>query len=75
MSLQAGDRCPRCGGGFHCGINDAEPCACSTLQLDAAMLAELRSRYAGCLCLACLRQIVAARAAPLVAASNTQRRP
>ena len=35
------DRCPRCGDGFHCGINDAQPCACSTLQLDAATLAEL----------------------------------
>ena len=74
MSLQASERCPRCGGGFHCGLNDAEPCACSTLQLDAAMLAELRSLYAGCLCLPCLRQIAAAHAPPLVAASNTPRR-
>lgn len=74
MSLQAGDRCPRCGGGFHCGINGAEPCACSTLQLDAATLAELRSRYAGCLCLPCLRQIAAMTLPLLGDASHAQRR-
>ena len=49
------DRCPRCGGGFHCGVNDAAPCACTTVTLDAAMQAALRSRYQGCLCLRCLR--------------------
>ncbi|HEY6355853.1 MAG TPA: cysteine-rich CWC family protein, partial [Burkholderiaceae bacterium] len=27
-------RCPRCGDGFHCGINDTAPCACTTLQLN-----------------------------------------
>ena len=59
MSAQAGDRCPRCGGGFHCGANDAAPCACTALKLDAATLAELRARYTGCLCLACLREIAA----------------
>ena len=74
MTLQASERCPRCGGGFHCGINDAEPCACSTLQLGAAVLAELRSRYTGCLCLACLRQIEAMTLPPLVGASDAQRR-
>ena len=45
MSAEASDRCPRCGGGFHCGANDAAPCACTALQLDAAALAELRARY------------------------------
>ena len=59
MSGDAGDRCPRCGGGFHCGINDAEPCACTALQLDDATLADLRQRFTGCLCLACLREIAA----------------
>ena len=48
------DRCPRCGGVFRCGANDATPCACSTLKLDAATLAALRERFSGCLCLACL---------------------
>ena len=42
MSLQASERCPRCGGGFHCGISDTAPCACSTLNLDAATLAVLQ---------------------------------
>jgi hypothetical protein len=37
-----------------CGIGGAQPCACSTVRLDAEVLAELRVRYAGCLCLNCL---------------------
>jgi hypothetical protein len=53
----ATDRCPRCGGGFHCGAADPGPCACTTIDLDAALLAELRARYTGCLCLPCLRQL------------------
>lgn len=50
-------RCARCGGGFHCGAHDERPCACASLSLDAALLAELRRRYSGCLCLACLREL------------------
>jgi hypothetical protein len=57
MSGDVDDRCPRCGGGFHCGVNGAGPCACTALQLDAARLADLRTRYSGCLCLACLREV------------------
>jgi hypothetical protein len=55
----AQSRCPRCGGSFHCGANDAAPCACGAVQLDDATLAGLRMRYTGCLCLACLREIAA----------------
>jgi Cysteine-rich CWC len=51
------DTCPRCGGGFQCGVNDAAPCACTTFTLDAATLAELRSRYVSCLCMACLAEL------------------
>ncbi len=54
-----GDRCPRCGGGFHCGANDLSPCPCSSLQLDEATLTMLRERFRGCLCLACLREFAA----------------
>jgi hypothetical protein len=50
-------RCPRCGGDFHCGINDAAPCACTQLRLSEATLSELRSRYHGCLCLRCLQAL------------------
>ena len=49
--------CPRCGAGFHCGFDDAEPCACTTVRLDEATRTELRQRYTGCLCLACLRML------------------
>jgi Cysteine-rich CWC len=55
--------CPRCGGAFHCGANDAAPCACSTLKLDAAVLLALRKQYETCLCLACLRTLASAPSA------------
>ena len=53
-------RCPRCGGAFHCGANDREPCVCTTIALDAATLAALRDRYDGCLCPGCLAHIAEA---------------
>jgi len=52
-----GDRCPRCGGAFHCGVNDPVPCPCTTVTLDAATQAALRERYTGCLCLRCLVEL------------------
>lgn len=51
------DVCPRCGCGFHCGANDAAPCPCGTVLLDAATAAALRAGYVGCLCLACLAEL------------------
>jgi hypothetical protein len=67
----ASDRCPRCGGGFHCGANDAAPCACTTLTLDGATLAALRERFSGCLCLGCLRAVAGGE--PPEAAAMPQR--
>ena len=58
----ATDRCPRCGGGFHCGVNDAGPCACTTIKLEKETLARLRERYGGCLCLRCLAEMARAEA-------------
>lgn len=58
--------CPRCGGGFHCGVDDGH-CACFGLRLGEDLKRELAERYPGqCLCLACLRELsgVAAPAAP-----------
>jgi hypothetical protein len=54
--------CARCGGPFHCGANDATPCACTGLRLSAELLATLRQRYTGCLCLVCLRELAEAAA-------------
>jgi hypothetical protein len=51
--------CPRCGGGFACGAAGPGPCACQGVSLDAERLAELRGRYTGCLCLACLANLAA----------------
>jgi hypothetical protein len=58
-SVDASDRCPRCAGSFHCGMNDAAPCACAGVLLDAALQQRLRKRYTGCLCLRCLRSLAA----------------
>lgn len=55
----APDRCPRCGGGFACGMNGAGPCPCTTVTLSPERLAELRARYTGCLCMNCLRELSA----------------
>jgi hypothetical protein len=51
------DRCPRCGGGFHCGVADTAPCPCASLPLSEGLQAKLRARYTGCLCLACLKAL------------------
>jgi len=59
----AADRCPRCGGSFHCGMHEATPCACTGLRLSAALQEELAARYRGCLCLRCL-QALAETASP-----------
>jgi hypothetical protein len=55
-------RCPRCGGPFRCGAADATPCACASLTLSPALLADLGLGYSGCLCLDCLRTLAAAAA-------------
>ena len=62
-ALPPDETCPRCGGAFHCGVNDAGPCACTGLVLPPALLQQLQQRWQGCLCLACLRQLAAAHAA------------
>ena len=68
------DRCPRCGGGFHCGMDDAGPCPCTTVSLSPALQATLRQRFTGCLCLACL-QALAAGAPELPGASAPAPQP
>ena len=51
------DICPRCGSGFHCGMQGSGPCPCTGVALSAAVLASLRQRYSGCLCLRCLQAL------------------
>lgn len=57
VPADAPDRCPRCGGRFTCGAAGPAPCDCFTLKVDPEVLAGLRERYVGCLCLACLREL------------------
>jgi hypothetical protein len=51
------DRCPRCGGPFHCGVSDTGGCACFGLSLSAGLIARLRADYSSCLCIACLKTL------------------
>ncbi|MDP9046303.1 MAG: cysteine-rich CWC family protein [Pseudomonadota bacterium] len=55
-------RCPRCGDAFLCGAAAPDPCACSTVHLAAPLLAALRERYRGCLCLTCLQALARSEA-------------
>ncbi len=52
-------RCPRCGGGFECGMQ-AGHCACFGIRLTERLRAELAERYNGCLCMPCLRELIEA---------------
>jgi hypothetical protein len=49
--------CPRCGGAFHCGAQDEQPCWCNALTLGPALLAALRERHESCLCQTCLLEL------------------
>ena len=52
--------CPRCGGGFECGFA-AGHCDCFGIRLTEPLRARLARDYPGqCLCLRCLRELVAA---------------
>lgn len=56
------DKCPRCGEPFHCGAAEAR-CDCFDLQLTAAQRQSLAAQYSGCLCMACLKALQAAKPA------------
>lgn len=61
-TLTPPDTCPRCGGGFACGVK-AGHCDCFDLQLSQALREQLAARYPGqCLCLRCLRELADAKA-------------
>lgn len=57
-STPLNERCPRCGGDFHCGARE-ERCECFELMLAEALRRELAQRYERCLCLPCLRELAA----------------
>ena len=50
-------KCARCGAVFSC--RQEAGCWCAGVRVEPAMLAELRARYADCLCETCLRELAA----------------
>jgi hypothetical protein len=52
--------CESCGGEFTCGAGSGG-CWCAGVRLDEAARAELRARFRGCLCPACLGTYAAGR--------------
>ncbi|HZF79024.1 MAG TPA: cysteine-rich CWC family protein [Rubrivivax sp.] len=57
------DRCPRCGGGFSCGVVGPVPCPCTDVHLSPALQSRLRQQFNGCLCLVCLQALAEAERA------------
>jgi hypothetical protein len=49
--------CPRCAAAFDCGAAGPGPCACARLALSDTLRQDLRQRYTGCLCPACLQAL------------------
>ncbi|PYS77433.1 MAG: hypothetical protein DMF67_02120 [Acidobacteria bacterium] len=57
-SLREPDACEACGQSFACGAAVAG-CWCGEIKLSEEQRAELRARYQGCLCRACLERFAA----------------
>jgi hypothetical protein len=54
-AIAPNETCPACGQRFACGAS-LRGCWCSEVKLSDAVRAELKQRYAGCLCRACLER-------------------
>jgi hypothetical protein len=54
--LRRNQVCPACGESFACELSVAKGCWCGEIKLSDAARAELRSKYNGCLCRACLEK-------------------
>lgn len=63
--------CPRCGGGFECGVN-AGHCACFGIRLTERLRVQIAEQYSGCLCLPCLRELIDAdlRRQPVIGSAS-----
>ena len=61
--------CAACGERFACGMS-LRGCWCAEVKLTDAIRAELKRRYTGCLCRACLEQ---AAKEPILPAADSRR--
>lgn len=54
--LRKTQTCPACGESFACELSLAKGCWCTEVKLSEETRQQLRERYSGCLCRACLEQ-------------------
>ncbi|WP_298708516.1 cysteine-rich CWC family protein [Chitinophaga sp.] len=52
--------CPRCGGGFECKVGSIALCQCMTVTLSQEERDYIGTKYADCLCAACLKEMKSA---------------
>ncbi len=57
VPMEVEKKCARCGDAFRC--KQEAGCWCASVHMERAMLAEIRARFADCLCEACLRKLAA----------------
>ena len=50
-------KCQKCQAIFTCRSDDIRSCHCSQMELSKEQLADMASRWGGCLCGPCLREI------------------
>ena len=62
--LKKAQTCPACGESFACEISLGSGCWCSEVKLSETTRQELRAKYSGCLCRACLEKAEAVSVAP-----------
>ena len=70
--LRKAQTCPACGESFACELSLGKGCWCAEVELSEPTRQELRAKYNGCLCRACLEGAEASLAAnPRSSFTNT----
>jgi hypothetical protein len=54
--LKKTQACPACGESFACELSIGKGCWCAEVELSEQTRQELRAKYNGCLCRACLEK-------------------
>lgn len=52
-------KCPKCGNSFVCNNQNISICACMEVPLDHVTRQKIAEQYNDCLCISCLKELVA----------------